>query len=122
MLGKYINSRVTKDNTGNIFLSGTTDYLQNISSAGSYQEVKNNDFDAFVAKFSPNGERQWGTYYGGNGFERENIKSLVYNDSFYITGSTSSTDHIATTGSFQPNYASNIYQSFAPSNFFIAKF
>jgi hypothetical protein len=115
-------SRVSKDSNGNIFLSGNTDYLQNISSTGSYQEVKNNSYDAFVAKFSPNGERQWGTYYGGNGFERENSKTLVYNDSFYITGSTDSTDNIATTASFQPNYVENTYQSYVPCNFFIAKF
>ncbi|MGV9004452.1 T9SS type A sorting domain-containing protein [Flavobacterium sp.] len=115
-------SRVSKDSNGNIFLSGNTDYLQNISSTGSYQELKNNDFDSFVAKFSPNGERQWGTYYGGNGFESENSKTLIYNDSFYITGSTNSTDTIATIGSFQPNYATNSYQSIAPCNFFIAKF
>ena len=119
-------SRVSKDSNGNIFLSGNTDYLQNISSTGTYQELKNNSFDAFVAKFSPDGQRQWGTYYGGNGFERENIKSLVYNDSFYITGSTDSTDNIATTASFQPNYALNIFQSpdpnVSPTNFFIAKF
>jgi hypothetical protein len=120
--GNYINSRVTKDSNGNIFLSGTTDYLQNISSTGGYQEIKNNGTDAFASKFSPNGERQWGTYYGGNGFERENIKSLVYNDSFYITGSTNSTDTIATIGSFQPNYTTNTFQSENPCNFFIAKF
>jgi len=54
--------------------------------------------------------------------ERENIKTLVYNNSFFITGSTDSTDHITTPGSFQPNYVSNSYQSFAPCNFFIAKF
>ena len=115
-------SRVSKDNNGNIFLSGITDYLQNISSTGSFQEVKNNSFDAFVAKFSPTGERQWGTYYGGNGYERENIKPLIYNDSFYITGSTDSMDNIATTDSFQPTYATNNYQSSWPSNFFMAKF
>lgn len=115
-------SRVSKDNNGNVFLCGNTDYLQNISSTGSYQEIKNNVFDSFVSKFSPNGERQWGTYYGGNGQERENIKSLIYNDSFYITGSTNSTDNIATIGSFQQNYVTNVYQSYSPCNFFIAKF
>ncbi len=115
-------SRVSKDSNGNIFLSGSTDYLQNISSTGSFQEVKNNSFDAFVAKFSPAGERQWGTYYGGNGYERENIKPLIYNNSFYITGSTDSMDNIATTDSFQPTYATNNYQSPWPSNFFMAKF
>ncbi len=116
------NSRITKDLSGNVFLSGTTGFTQNISSLSSYQEQKNSGFDSFVAKFSLNGDRQWGTYYGGNGSERENIKSLTYNDSFYIVGSTNSTDNISTPNSYQPNYSTNIFQSFAPNNFFIAKF
>lgn len=116
-----IYSRVTNDSNGSIFLSGITDYTQNISSTGSYQEVKNDSFDSFLAKFSPNGERQWGTYYGGNGGEAK-TKVLVYNNSFYITGSTNSTDNITTIGSLQPNYTTNNLQTSASTNFFIAKF
>ena len=116
------NSKVTKDSNGSVFLSGTTNFTQNIASAGSYQEIKNDGNDTFVAKFSPNGDRQWGTYYGGNGFERENSKTLIYNNSFYIVGSTDSTGNIATIGSFQPNYAINNFQTTGASNFYIAKF
>ena len=115
-------SKVTKDSNGDVFLSGITDFTQNIASSGSYQEIKNDSYDSFVAKFSPNGNRQWGTYYGGNGFERENSKTLVYNNSFYIVGSTDSTENIASLGSFQPNYAVNNFQTTGASNFYIAKF
>jgi hypothetical protein len=59
--------------------------------------------DAFLAKFNSNGQRLWGTYYGGDGWENgyDCIADTLGN--IYLTGPTNSTLSlvIATPGSHQ---------------------
>jgi hypothetical protein len=110
------------DDFGNVYLSGGTGYLQNIATPGSYQEVLSGEADAFMVKFNTDGERLWGTYYGGVGSDfGSNQKPLFYNNSFYIIGSTNSLQGIATTGSYQPDFI-NAFNSDLATNIFMAKF
>jgi Secretion system C-terminal sorting domain len=112
-------------NNNAIYISGTTTVTNNIATTDSYQPVKQggvpttnsefyyfepnvsaqqfyNDsfFDGFIAKFDLDGNRLWGTYYGGEHNEGIN-KMIVKNDKIYIAGTTYSTTGIATSGSFK---------------------
>lgn len=70
---------------------------------GSFKESTGIDVDNFVAKFSFEGDRLWGTYFGGSDNESsigtQNIISL--NDKIYFCGYTGSATGIATPGSQQ---------------------
>ena len=65
------------DSNGNVYIAGFTDSDTGIASPESFQpEISapgetgdNQTEDAFLIKFNPDGERQWGTYYGGAGDE-----------------------------------------------------
>jgi hypothetical protein len=128
--GTYINTSagfsfpvINKDNNGNIYLSNYNNGLGNIATSGSYQESLAGSFDCFTAKFLPNGQRLWGTYYGGSELEFTPMKTLIgNNDNFYIVGMTQSQNNISTIGSLQPVYSTNTFQSSYPTNIFIAKF
>ncbi len=117
---------LSTDDSQNIYLSNNNSLLVNLASPGSFQENVAGNFDAFTVKFNPNGERQWGTFYGGTGSEFTPLKTLVSGNDFYFVGMTNSTNGISTPGSFQATYATNSYQSPStsspPSNIFIAKF
>lgn len=71
----YLNSAVNHlavDEQNNIYISGITNALSNVATSCSTQPVNNSSSDVYVAKFSPAGQRIWGTYYGGlNGSQGE---------------------------------------------------
>ena len=83
-----------------------------------HQEIKNG-LDAFVFKFNPNGQRIWGTYYGGINIEEANDIAIDEFNNTYITGKTNSNGNIAYGYSYQMNFNnSNIYSH----DGFLAKF
>ncbi|MEX1193295.1 MAG: SBBP repeat-containing protein, partial [Brumimicrobium sp.] len=91
------NSTVT-DELDNVFISGTTSSASNIATVGAHQGTFNDGFyDAFLIKFDGNGNRIWGTYYGGDDVDYSN--SCDYsNGNVYISGGTSSSNNIALNG------------------------
>ncbi|MCG2611084.1 T9SS type B sorting domain-containing protein [Flavobacterium sp. SM15] len=106
------------DTQNNVYLVGKAGSLENIATNNTHQPVHAPgylDDDGFIAKFTPLGIRVWGTYFGGN--ENDQIHSChISNDGFlYITGSTGSTQGIATLNSFNTNlqgYASGMIAKF----------
>lgn len=56
---------------GSIFIGGTTNMYTGIHTTGAYQtSFAGGTYDAFIARFTSNGSRVWGTYYGrGNNLE-----------------------------------------------------
>jgi len=88
----------------NIYIAGTTYSSNNIATPGSYQSTNGGTGDVFVAKFNSAGNRQWGTYYGGNGDE-DWPPSIVIDPfgSFFISGPAGSQNYFATSGAFQMN-------------------
>jgi Secretion system C-terminal sorting domain/Beta-propeller repeat len=123
---------INLDPTGNCFVTGTTN-KKSSSTSGAYQTQiagSNNTIypeiaaytDVLVTKFNPNGQREWATYYGGEQNELENTNCIVYNNDFYICGTTQSTTSIATVGSQQPNYEAGNLIATDAGNAFIAKF
>ncbi len=109
-------AQCSADKAGNVFLAGTTYSLNNIASAGSYQDTLAGNDDDFLTKFNAAGQRQWGTYFGGTNLE--DLGSCIVDNSgnIYISGDTRSTSGIATPGAHQTVYGGGAYDCF------IAKF
>lgn len=101
---------VTCDEYHNVYICGRTNSnapANAISTIGAHQATNSTLSDAFVARFSKDGVRHWGTYYGGTG--NTDIAwgiAPVRNGLVYIAGQTNSpsvnpTYFIATPGSHQ---------------------
>ena len=89
------------DTSGSIFITGGATSSSGIASAGAYQTALTGSEDAFVAKFSNSGSRLWATYYGGpNSSYGQGVATDVFGD-LYLSGYTSSSSGIATTGAYQ---------------------
>ena len=111
---------VAVDSGNRIIVMGCTDSHTFIASAGTHQPIYGGGFaDAFVAAFNPNGTRIWGTYFGGNGDENSfsSVSGNPYlfpdfyidsGNNIVITGSTSSTNGIASAGAFQTTYGGSV--------------
>jgi hypothetical protein len=99
---------VVVDATGNVYIGGDTDTPTggNVisSGSGSWQPGYNGGWDAFVAKFNSSGVRQWGTYYGGTGYESCGAVTTDFADNIYLVGVSNSVNTgnvLATPGSWQ---------------------
>ncbi|MEI6900522.1 MAG: hypothetical protein WCL00_11640, partial [Bacteroidota bacterium] len=92
---------VSTDNPGHVFLAGDTYSPDNIASVGAFQPNLNGQSDGFLACFNHNGNRLWGTYFGGN------FQDIIYCsacDQFgnvIVGGYTTSTTGLATIGAYQ---------------------
>jgi hypothetical protein len=90
-----------------VYLCGLSETLTGtaVATANSYQSINGGNEDAFLAKFNSFGQRQWGTYYGGSGFEYSSSLVLDLIGNIYLTGYTTSNNGttIATNGCHQPN-------------------
>jgi hypothetical protein len=58
------SSSVTCDDNNNVYITGVTKSTSGIATQGSYLSTYPGLFSSFIVKFSGNGTRQWGTYYG----------------------------------------------------------
>jgi len=86
--GSEEDPKIDCDFTGNFYLTGTTN-SDTISTTGAYQENIAGAKDAFVTKFSSEGNIIWSTYLGGS--EEDVATSVETSDSLlYITGYSSS--------------------------------
>lgn len=107
---------VAIDGSGNVIISGITYSSQNIATPGAHQEINMLGWgDAFIAKFNSNGQRLWGTYYGGTGNEYMHRITADNNDNIYVCGRTNSTTNISTPGAYQETLAGG-------EDIFLAKF
>jgi hypothetical protein len=95
----------TTDSIGNVYIAGETGFsaaLYFIATAGAHQSTHaGGAYDAFVAKLNASGVVQWCTYYGGNGDEFGKDCAVDRLGNVYLTGSTGSTNGIASAGAFQ---------------------
>ncbi|MFN5006556.1 MAG: T9SS type A sorting domain-containing protein [Ignavibacteria bacterium] len=94
---------LTCDSENNIVIVGSSTSTSSISTQDALQQNNSGKYDAFIAKFNENGTRLWGTYYGGS--ENDYGTSISYRYGQYLlTGRSSSTNGIATSGSHQDSY------------------
>lgn len=106
---------VDQDGQGNVYFTGNTSGAGNIVTIGAYQTTFGGNMDAFVTKFNSNGAIQWATYFGGSNVDEGGGLKYDRHGKIYISGSTSSTNHIATLGAYQTTNGGN-------TDAFLAKF
>lgn len=117
--GNEENSTCSIDPSGNIYLVGTTTSTNAISTSCAWQiNYGGGNGDNFIAKFTPNGIRLWGTYYGDTDDDFYCASSVDLSGNIFIAGSTSSNTGtvIASAGSYQPLFGGGL------SDGFVAKF
>ena len=110
--GRDSGSSIAVDSSGAAYVTGltaSTDFPTNNSYQGTYG---GGDYDAFVAKLSPDGANLvYSTYLGGSG--RDNVYSIAADSSgsAYVTGYTNSTD-FPTVNAYQGTYGGGDYDAF----------
>jgi gliding motility-associated-like protein len=96
------------DNFNNIFIIGRTDTNLGtaIATPGSHQPIigGGGSLDGFIAKFDSNGNRIWGTYYGGPAYDEAIGIAADALGNIYVGGLTASTSSMSTVGSHQINF------------------
>ncbi len=99
-------TRVVTDDKAIIYLAGNTRSQTGITTAGSYQPGHRGTTpditSGFIIKMNEDGQRLWGTLYGG--VDHSSITGLAIDDmsNLYFTGYTKSGSHIATPNGYQP--------------------
>ncbi len=92
------------DREGNLYVVGVT-ASSDFPVAGAFQSTKRGGTDAFIAKFSSDGQRLWATYYGGGGDDVATAIAVDNQGFIAVTGYTSSTDFPITSNAVQPMLA-----------------
>lgn len=95
--------QVAVDQNNNVCMFGRTSNINGIATSGTHQPVfydptNGGSINAYLVKFSPGGQRVWGTYFGG-GREvwNKDIRTDQQNN-IYIAGYTGSTSNVASPG------------------------
>jgi hypothetical protein len=100
------------DSFQNVVITGGTFSSAGIATAGSYQPALAGDYDAYVIKYTPYGQKVWGTYFGGTFYDYANAVACAPNDGIVIAGFTTSTSGISTAGAAQPSNGGGTYDAF----------
>ncbi len=85
------------DPNGNVYVAGSTKSTSGIASDG-FQMGYIGVFDAFLVKFTPNGERLWGSYYGGGAWDDGYACAVDNSGNVYLAGMTTSGNIISYQG------------------------
>jgi uncharacterized protein (DUF2147 family) len=104
---------ITINRAGKILFCGETSSTSGIATTGVHQISIGGAMDAFVVQFSPNGTRDWGTYYGGVDSDFGKSIATDKNNQFMIGGYTDGQSNgIASSTAQQPNYGGGYYDAF----------
>lgn len=101
---------------GGFFVGGGTHSTASIATSGAYQSTCGGMGDAFVARFSQNGDLVWATYFGGEGDEQYPVMSSDPNGRVFLGGQTSGEDLFISPNAHQPTYGGG------SSDWFVAAF
>ncbi|MDI1306286.1 MAG: T9SS type B sorting domain-containing protein [bacterium] len=109
------------DSFGNIYFTGyTASPSSSYATSGTHQTSIGNPstimYDGIIAKFSSSGNRLWGTFYGGESWDKINGLKVDTQNNIIITGVTSSKTNISSNGSYKSNFSGN------EDDVFLAKF
>ncbi|RYD97775.1 MAG: hypothetical protein EOP54_09870 [Sphingobacteriales bacterium] len=98
---------LTCDNANKVFISGTTQSLGGIATAGAHQTTYAGSTDNFLARFDTAGVLLWGTYYGSSSDEYNGICTTDDFGHVYLAGYTSGANNIAGNGHQSTNGGGN---------------
>ena len=112
---------IVTDGSKNIYLAGNSFSDSGISTCCVYKTTNSGGPDAVLAKFTPDGNLSWATYYGGTGSDGAYSIALDTFGNVYITGNTFGSNGIATSGAYQ-TYNGGGYGCCGGPNVFLAKF
>lgn len=101
--------------SGDLYFTGHTRSSDNIATKDGLQPTYAGAGDIFVARFTPDNERVWGTYLGGTGVDVSLGGIVLFGDIIYIAGNTNSTAGIAENALFQPSYGGGAKDGFLMS-------
>lgn len=87
--------------SSSIAVCGTTGSSSGIASSGSFDAVLSGPEDGFLLYLNMNGQRTWGTYYGGSGSDQAADVAWVSVGKLALVGNTSSTSGMSTPGAAQ---------------------
>jgi len=94
--------------------AGSSESTNDMTTSGVFQEKADPTYpgEGYVCKFSLDGTRIWGSYYGGSS-QMENIEAVEIDnkENIYIGGYSYSSDNIATPGTFESSNF-NLYKGF----------
>ena len=99
------------DGNGDIIVTGYTKSSNNMAYLGYVNAFIGGTFDAYVAKLDANGNRIWGTYFGGTKGDFGTEVVIDKHNDIYVTGFTFSTNFETTPGVHQEELGSN-YDAF----------
>lgn len=108
----YLYSVKCIKSNGDVVIGGYTESDTNISSPSAFQPQRGGAYDGFVMKFNNNGNRYWGTYFGGPASEEMKTMTISENNNIVVGGYTGSLSGIATLGAHQTLYGGHIYDGF----------
>lgn len=92
---------ISTDLTGNSYITGWTSSPTGIATPDAFKTTIGGTDDAFLAKFSSAGAREWGTYFGGDDFDYGNKVFANSTGNIFLAGYTDSFSGIATVGAHQ---------------------
>ena len=95
-----------------VFLAGLTFSTSGIATSGAAQSSLGGSSDGFLAVFNTSGQRQWSTYYGGSSIDNCTWATSDQQGNVYLTGYTSSSNNIATSGGHQTSFGSGSSDAF----------
>jgi len=115
--GNDSSDGVCTDSQGNIYFTGITSTASGtyIATPCTYQEIfGGGPSDLYFAKLSGAGQRAFGSYYGGSGFEYWSTCALDQSNSFFIGGrtATASGTSIASANAHQPSHGGGNHDGF----------
>ena len=99
---------ITLDDEGNVYITGEATSQNFPITESPYDDTYNGgDYDAFVAKFSSDGELIYSTFIGGSKMDIPYDIAVDSEGCAYITGRTESPDFPATKGAFDTTFHAN---------------
>jgi gliding motility-associated-like protein len=109
------NNYCSLDISGDVYLTGVTTSGNAISTPCAYQQTyAGGGGDAYLARFTQNGNRVWGTYYGGTGTEDWPATSSDQSGNVFMAGSTGSSigNAMSSSGSHQSAFGGSAWDGF----------
>jgi gliding motility-associated-like protein len=107
------------DSLGNIYFTGyTVSTSSSYATSGAHQSTIGNPatlmYDGIIAKFDKVGKRLWGTFYGGEDWDKIYGLKVDNENNLVITGNTNSKTNISTTNSIK-GYSDAFIAKFDPT-------